>query len=186
MGAWNVMSYGWPYTTKEIPQYLITMTMDRVRGAKAAQTHNQTGKIKRDSYVSFIEDADIREHFLQIAKKVNQEVGWGFDIDAIEPLQYGEYPIGGEYGWHQDAHTEPYKDGRVRKMSFSVFLNDTFEGGEFDLEIYSPAVKDRYETFHSLPDTALFFKSDQWHRVRPITNGIRRSLVGWVLGSKWK
>ena len=48
MGAWNVMSYGWPYITKEIPQYLITMTMDRVRGAKAAQTHNQTGKIKRD------------------------------------------------------------------------------------------------------------------------------------------
>jgi PKHD-type hydroxylase len=186
MGAWNVMSYGWPYITKEIPQYLITMTMDRVRGAKAAQTHNQTGKIKRDSYVSFIEDADIREHFLHIAKKVNQDGGWGFDIDAIEPLQYGEYPIGGEYGWHQDAHTEPYKDGRVRKMSFSVFLNDTFEGGEFDLEIYSPAVKDRYETFHSLPDTALFFKSDQWHRVRPITNGIRRSLVGWVLGSKWK
>ena len=44
------MSYGWPYITREIPQYLITMTMDRVRGAKAAQTHNQTGKIKRDNF----------------------------------------------------------------------------------------------------------------------------------------
>ena len=30
----------------------------------------------------------------------------------------------------------PYPDGRIRKISFSIFLNNNFEGGEFDLEIH--------------------------------------------------
>jgi len=195
------MRYGDLYKTLKVPKILINKTLDCIdfnlieSDTAKAQMYNNISERKksksgtktiRNNKVTFINNQNILSQFLELSRGINHSAGWDFDIDAIEPLQYGEYPIGGEYGWHQDAHTEPYKDGRVRKMSFSVFLNDTFEGGEFDLEIYSPAVKDRYETFHSLPDTALFFKSDQWHRVRPITNGIRRSLVGWVLGSKWK
>jgi predicted 2-oxoglutarate/Fe(II)-dependent dioxygenase YbiX len=60
------------------------------------------------------------------------------------------------------------------------------EGGEFDLEVYSPAIEKRYETFKLKPNTALFFKSDQWHRVRPVKSGVRKSIVGWVLGKQWK
>ena len=112
---------------------------------------------------------------------------WNFDLDAIEPLQYGEYGKKEEYGWHVDQHNKPYNDGRLRKISFSVFLNNDYTGGEFDLELHSPSVKDRYDTFTKLPlNTALFFKSDYWHRVRPVTKGVRKSLVGWVLGPKFK
>ena len=92
-----------------------------------------------------------------------------------------------EYGWHVDQHNEPYSDRRVRKISFSVFLNDDYTGGEFDLELHSPSIKPRYETFSKLPlNTALFFQSDYWHRVRPVTKGVRKSLVGWVLGPEFK
>ena len=52
--------------------------------------------------------------------------------------------------------------------------------------MYSPAVEKRYETFKLKPNTALFFKSDQWHRVRPVKSGVRKSIVGWVLGKQWK
>ena len=45
-------------------------------------------------------------------------------IDNIEPLQYSEYDASQEYGWHQDVNNTPYADGRVRKMSFSIFVNE--------------------------------------------------------------
>ena len=31
----------------------------------------------------------------------------------------------------------------------------------------------------------IFFQSDWFHRVRPVTKGIRKSLVGWILGPKF-
>ena len=47
--------------------------------------------------------------------------------------------------------------------------------------------KTRYKTFSNLPiNTILFFQSDYWHRVRPVTNGVRKSIVGWVLGPKFR
>ena len=57
-------------------------------------------------------------------------------IDNIEPLQYSEYDTKQEYGWTQDVNNTPYSDGRIRKISFSIFLNNDYEGGEFDLEIH--------------------------------------------------
>ena len=110
-----------------------------------------------------------------------------FDLTAIEPLQYGEYAKTQQYSWHVDQHNQPYKDNMIRKMSFSVFLNDDYTGGEFDLEIFAPHLPERFKTFTKLPlNSILFFQSDYWHRVRPVTKGVRKSLVGWVLGPKFK
>ena len=32
----------------------------------------------------------------------------------------------------------------------------------------------------------IFFHPHCWHRVTPITKGVRKSLVGWFCGSPWK
>ena len=167
---------------KDISKHLVNQAIGAVNGLYNAKTYSKSGGTKRQSKVGFIKDEQIKYAFLSIAKKVYK----GVHLDRIEDLQYGEYHPEGEYGWHQDCHVEPYKDGRIRKVSFSVFLNDDFDGGEFDLEVYSPAVEKRYETFKLKPNTALFFKSDQWHRVRPVKSGVRKSIVGWVLGKQWK
>ena len=63
-----------------------------------------------------------------------------------------------------------------------LFLNEDYEGGEFDLEIYKPETDPRYKTFKSKAGSAIFFQSDQWHRVRPIISGTRESLVAWFYG----
>ena len=167
---------------KDISEHLVIQAVGAVNGLYNAKTYSKTGGTKRQSKVGFIKDEQIKFAFLSIAKKVYK----GVHLDRIEDLQYGEYHPEGEYGWHQDCHVEPYKDGRIRKVSFSVFLNDDFDGGEFDLEVYSPAVEKRYETFKLKPNTALFFRAEQWHRVRPVKSGVRKSIVGWVLGPKWK
>jgi len=185
------MRYGNSYETLLIPQTLISKTFNKLVNEKfqmtTGKTLSSTNKTKRNSNVTFIDEQIILKEFLDITKNVNIKAGWNFDIDTIEPLQYGEYNELQEYGWHVDQHNNPYSDNRVRKISFSVFLNDDYTGGEFDLEIYSPSIETRYETFSKLPlNTALFFQSDYWHRVRPVTKGIRKSLVGWVLGPKFK
>ena len=182
------MRYGRIFCETLIPEELIKDTLIHVSILKNGNTKNNNQGIVRTSKVNFIKDQEILEAFLDISLQVNKLSGLDLHLDGIEPLQYGEYHCNGEYGWHVDQHSEVYKDNRVRKLSFSVFLNNDYEGGEFDLEVFNPIKKKRYITFdkNTKTNTALFFQSDYWHRVRPVQKGVRKSLVGWVLGPKYK
>jgi PKHD-type hydroxylase len=203
------MRYGKIYEVYRIPQKLIDATLshldiEKLKKAKVKVSATESEYSKgRSNSITFINNAEIKARWLKVAQKTNKEMGWDFDLDSIESLQYGEYDITQEYAWHVDQHRHPYDNGRVRKMSFSVFLNDDYIGGEFDIEIHGPNAQQerRYKTFSGAAgygqkdnekkgkisvNDALFFQSDYWHRVRPVRRGIRKSLVGWVLGPKFK
>ena len=138
---------------------------------------NESGTVKRSSKVSFIEDVKICREIFNIIDYTTL-----INLTDIEPLQYSEYIVGDEYGWHRDVHDEPYSNGLVRKVSFSTILNDDFWGGEFDIETKNPMFKKRYQTFESEEYNTIIFPSHMWHRVRPVKSGIRTSIVGWLLG----
>jgi|TARA_B110000858_G_C17518506_1_gene343691 PKHD-type hydroxylase len=190
------MRYNQLFAQCKIPSNLIEDTLsfvdlDKMKEATTVATGKVTedGKLSdsRNANVTFINDNTIMKRWLTVAKTINKDLGWDFELDAIEQIQYGEYNEDQYYGWHIDQHTAVYGDGRVRKCSFSVFLNDDYEGGEFDLETGSPKQENRLQTFAKLPvNQMLFFQSDFWHQVRPVTKGVRKSLVGWVLGPKYK
>ena len=192
------MRYGQLYARAIPNPALIEETLkfinpERMIAATTAGTAKDHVKAKeaRSANVQFINDKDILARWLATAQIINRDLDWNFDLDAIECIQYGEYNEDQYYGWHIDQHKDLYADGRIRKCSFSVFLNDDFEGGEFDLEVGSPKQqftdKGRLKTFAKLDvNEMLFFQSDFWHQVRPVTKGVRKSLVGWVLGPKWK
>lgn len=166
---------------------LAVKTFVQTKKSEPAEALDPNGITRRSASVIWIKEQALLAPFLDIARTINRDTAWDFDIDVLEPLQYTEYAPGDEYGWHCDQHRIPYADGRVRKFSFSVFLNDDFEGGAFDLEIHAPNVEVRYLTFERMkPNTALFFQADLWHRVRPVSQGVRKSLVGWVLGKKFR
>ena len=137
----------------------------------------ESGKVKRNSKVYFIKDAATCREIFNIINETTV-----IQLTDIEPLQYSEYGIGGEYGWHRDIHDNPYPNGLVRKVSFSTILNDNFKGGEFDIETKNPEDKKRYDTFDNKKHNTIIFPSHMWHRVRPVKSGIRKSIVGWVLG----
>ena len=137
----------------------------------------KSGNVKRNSKVFFIKDAETCKELFNI---INESTT--IQLTDIEPLQYSEYGVGGEYGWHRDVHEKPYSNGLVRKVSFSTILNDNFEGGEFDIETKNPADKKRYDTFDNKKHNTIIFPSHMWHRVRPVKTGVRKSIVGWVLG----
>lgn len=99
----------------------------------------------------------------------------------VENFQYTVYQgdEGGHYGWHVDTG----KTVEPRKISLTLQLSDpsAYEGGELILEAGegpSQAQKRR--------GTLVAFPSYMMHRVTPVTAGIRKSLVAWVAGPKFR
>jgi len=142
----------------------------------------------RISKQSWIKEKSFCKYFFDIGQKVNGLCNWNFDIRGIEPIQFGIYSDGGKYDWHKDQGQKLFKNGSIRKISMTLFMNnpEEYEGGEFDLELFYPDKKPRYETFKLKKGSAIFFQSDVWHRVRPVSSGVRKSLVAWYSGPPFR
>lgn len=143
-------------------------------------------------------------HYVQRANREN----FLYDLTNIdgESLQYTVYGEGEYYGWHNDAgissHYKPVSQGNrghgealfhdfantncelVRKLSFSIQLSDpdSYEGGQFQLldETGKSYIAPRQK------GTIILFDSRSQHRVRKVTKGVRKSIVGWTVGPRWK
>ena len=92
-----------------------------------------------------------------------------------EPLLYCEYPVAGKFDWHVDCGEPPTGS---RKISLSIQLSEGSEYGEGRLEF---APNGEMKNARAI-GTALAFPSFAWHRITPVTWGVRRSLVAWAHG----
>jgi PKHD-type hydroxylase len=110
-----------------------------------------------------------------------------FNVVGYDYLQYTEYKAPDErYGYHTDM---PYGANHslekhlMRKLSFSLILSDPadYVGGEFEFMIES----DKPWAIPQARGDLIIFPSWLLHEVKPVTQGIRKSLVGWVLGPKF-
>ena len=187
------MRYGEPYIIMRVPPITCINIVKRLdslplKTAKLGKkaVHNDGSeewlKTSRDSRVGWIHDTEVLNLFFDMADQANRDCKWNLNIDFLEAMQYTVYNRDGFYDWHVDQHEEPNAENQVRKISCTCWVNDDYEGGEFDLEIYNPKTEPRYETFTARPGDVIFFLSDTFHRVRPITSGVRKSLVGWFSG----
>ena len=141
-----------------------------------------TGSIDEDTRKTNIFWSDNKELFelaTKYGKIANKEAGWNLDVKAIESFQIGQYPVGGHYDWHPDSSGMFVNDHNLaRKISMVLWLNEDFEGGEFEFHkcytsenIIKPSI-----------GTMVFFPSWMIHRVKPVTKGVRYSAVSWILG----
>ena len=171
------------YSVTKFPEDLIKdILRNKENNLTKGNINDASGLTKRNSSVSWIKDRTLCQRVFSVIKDKTSDFS-NLYLDNIEPLQYSEYDTSQEYGWHQDVYNTPYTDGRIRKMSFSIFVNENFEGGEFDLEIHGPDAKPRYiSEWKRSNENCVIFNSDMWHRVRPVKSGIRKSIVGWLLG----
>ena len=154
-------------------------------------------KTKRDSAVVWIEEEWLYNLVRPYVAIANKNAGWNFDYDWSEAIQFTLYKKNQYYGWHCDSWTEPYKsvhpnlNGKVRKLSASVSLNDSsqYSGGEFEFDFRNkdPGLKTivQCEELKS-HGSVVVFPSFLWHRVKPVTKGTRYSLVIWNLGAPFK
>ena len=141
---------------------------------------------QRKSNVAFIEDENLDRILFSLVQEANYNARWNLNLHSVYPVQYGVYENNDFFGWHCDQNIEfdPNVDTSVKKISLTLFLNDPseYEGGEFDIEYKGPASDPRYDTFKSPLGYVVFFQSHLWHRVRPVTSGIRKSIVAWFGG----
>lgn len=128
-----------------------------------------------------------------------------YDIIGLdkENVQYTSYSTGMYYKWHTDhdismmsspdyvassSQTAGALESHIsaensRKLSFSLQLSneDEYEGGELQFlgthGLYT-AKKSRGKL--------LVFDSRVAHRVRRVKSGVRKSLVGWAIGPRWR
>jgi len=109
----------------------------------------------------------------------NERAGWKYNITTAEDCQITRYTKDGFYNWHIDgmgSHSELQDDGNTRKLSMSVILNSDYEGGDFEMRGLENQVPRLEE------GSILVFPSFVEHRVTPVTEGIRYSLVSWFVG----
>ena len=138
----------------------------------------------RTSHISWIPFKKMPEMYKDIEKIMKATNGnhFGFDgMQITEMAQYTEYPEGGFYDWHVDNDTNMQHEPPVRKISMTCLLSpeSEFEGG--DLELMSEGKVAKIKHGH-----AVFFASFIRHRVKPVTKGVRKSLVMWFGGTPLK
>ena len=138
----------------------------------------------RDSSITWIKANKFAELLPPIIEAVNSRTDWNVDIDGWEAAQYAIYNKGQHYKWHFDSNLDTGETEGIRKITMVLMLSgpDEYEGGEFDLEVDGPIAPVRYKSFRLDKNVALFFRSEAWHRVRPVTSGVRKSLVTWFRG----
>jgi PKHD-type hydroxylase len=110
---------------------------------------------------------------------------YNFDINGYDRLQYGEYKEQdqGTYDWHVDCGYGIKEDPEDRKLSLTLMLNDDYDGGDFEI-IYG-----KFNEPIKIPKEkgkVIVFPSFLFHRVTPVTRGIRKSIVVWVIGPKFR
>jgi PKHD-type hydroxylase len=113
--------------------------------------------------------------------KANTTCEWDFAITDNEAIQFAEYGPEQHYDWHIDTFLISGKP-MERKVTVVCLLNDPeeFVGGEFDIEhgvqYMAPLFK----------GAVIAFPSFLYHRVRPVTEGVRRTATMWLNGPRLK
>lgn len=107
---------------------------------------------------------------------------YAFDLHGFsEPFQFAVYEGGARahFDWHMDQ-----VPARVRrKLSLTLQLSDPsrYEGG--DLQFRSG---ERIDTAPKARGACIAFPAYTLHRVTPVTAGVRKSLVVWVEGPRFR
>ena len=119
---------------------------------------------------SWIENEIIKNIFI-----VNNNI-YNFNLSGDFQFHLLRYDLGGHYKTHIDIGNQGISS--TRKISFTLLLNDSFEGGNLNF------VGHNEENLDLNIGDMVIFPSYLPHKIKPITSGVRWAFVGWALGEK--
>ena len=141
----------------------------------------------RKNKISWLEvNEESKDLYIKISNIVQHlnERFYKYDLTEMEDLQYAEYHSDtlGHYTTHSD---DGYKYNLFRKLSLSIQLSDEseYKGGELVFHRFSTK---HPEVAPKTKGTLILFPSYVLHEVTPVTEGLRKSLVSWVVGPRFK
>ena len=198
------MAHSSIWYTSGMPEELVSLIEKDLKDAdknfSPATTFGGLTLDKRDSKTAWIASnhwvVGLSYHYVLRANREN----FLYDIIGFdgESMQYTSYTEGEYYNWHHDANIEvsfkPTENAqenfvvtnteKIRKLSFILQLSDPddYEGGE--VQFMSGDGKTYFAP--KTRGTVIVFDSRTPHRVKKVISGHRKSLVGWVVGPRWK
>lgn len=126
----------------------------------------------RKSSVAFVNNIEEVDEKLKILLE-KTIVLKGFTVTGLGPYQFTEYKEGEYYNWHTDSGNEEYKD---RFCSIVIQLNDEYTGGFLELK---DGQNNIIQVDKGIGNISIFY-SNILHRVTPVKDGVRYTLVNWV------
>jgi PKHD-type hydroxylase len=166
------------FTPEECAQ-IIAIGNTKLEEAKIAGENNGV----RESQIAWLYPSDIEFAFRKVTDGVLNLNSQFFNFDLFglaEGFQFTRYDAPtGHYGMHIDKAL----NGTVRKLSLTIQLSspEDYEGGELALYFDKEA-----DVMPKELGKMIVFPSYVLHEVRPVTKGIRYSLVAWVTGKPFK
>lgn len=149
----------------------------------------------RNSSVAWLDEPWIWKEIQPLIIQANQEANWNFQLDHSETAQWTRYSKSQHYSWHIDAYDKPFNyprtraDGLIRKLSATISLEDgdVYKGGDLEFLIHNKE-NGKIHTANAArkKGTITIFPSFIFHRVTPVTEGTRYSLVVWTLGNPYQ
>jgi hypothetical protein len=107
---------------------------------------------------------------------------WNFYITHSNQSEYLRYDKNGHFSTHIDTFIHDFQEQRnCRKLTVLLFLNNDFEGGKFFLMDGTDKIYPNQN-----PGNVVVFPSFLMHGVEPVTSGIRRTIVTWMVGPYFK
>ena len=167
---------------------------------KAAGQHklrNSNIRFLNSDIEGFEEFNKIDQYILKRFSEINKNI-FNLDITHYMSPQYTIYDVDQYFNWHPDGPMgvmdrrglNCIPDDLVwRKLSLSLLLNDETEYKGGDFQILNPSASpdcNAVSTIRAGAGTAIIFPAYSAHRVTPITEGVRKSLVHWFCGPRWK
>ena len=170
--------------TKEQCENIISFHIDWIENEGRIADNQANRKIDTSSRRCIVYEPPSYEHvpswvmgkILNIILPVNNEI-FHFDLGKGNRFQFNliRYDPGGQYNAHIDLGEDTITS--LRKISFTVLLNDSYEGGKLRFGSL-PSLSKNYPEKGGM----IIFPSYLTHRVEPVTAGVRWALVGWIVG----
>ena len=145
-------------------------------------------KKTRNSYITWLDEHWLYRLLQPYIHLANQNAKWNVQWDWSESVQFTHYKLNQHYNWHCDSNPKPYSSGKIRKLSAVVALTDAqdYTGGELNFDFRNETKKRIYLCEEiKRRGTIIVFPSFVWHKVNPVTQGTRYSLVMWSLGKPY-
>tara|TARA_R100000655_G_scaffold51115_1_gene88739 strand:+ start:642 stop:1175 length:534 start_codon:yes stop_codon:yes gene_type:complete len=147
-----------------------------LQNATVAHDTFENNKV-RSTKISWIADQNILLAIKDKILDINKNKNWNYNLTGMFPFQYSVYNKDDHYDWHVDKR--PVNQGEPeKKLSFSLMLNNDYKGGELEFKDSDESI-----SLSLNKGDMVIFPSDLLHRVKPVLDGTRISLVGWLIGN---
>lgn len=185
---------------------LTNLEIDRIRDIFESNKDRQTKgflgdghvreEVRRSSLLWWNEEFNNALHTTDTLNKIVSHIDeinkrhFKFDLFFTEELQITKYDESekGHYVFHVDDNYQ-FQTNVGRKLSFVIQLSDPneFEGGDFIIKTPNGEIDVGKHTPQAIQKgSVIVFPSFVTHAVKPVTKGIRYSLVGWCHGPRFR